>query len=294
MATITLLSKVRYMKSLTKALVFLTFINISYAGERHPIATFDWAVAETLSMLDISPLGVMQLNTYNEWTDNKIISSGAIELGLVPMPNLELLSHLTPSLILGDNKSLNEKLTRIAPTESISLFPITGDPWQAIQDFTMALADRVGRNEEATHFIHEYEQQFSKLRYRLSGDEEPLIIIQFRDDRHVWIYGENSLLQGALDQLGLTNAWDQPTNYAGVSTVGINELPAIEGRLVVLKSPHYTSSIGDRLNRGGLWQALLRLRGGNTVYLPVNYWTLGGLPSAMRFAETLVKTLEDT
>ncbi|MCL7931012.1 ABC transporter substrate-binding protein [Halomonas llamarensis] len=280
------------MRFFTTVLAFLTFFSIAYAGERQPIATFDWAVAETLSILDIAPLGVMQLNTYNEWTDKKIISCDAIELGLGSMPNLELVSHLNPSLILGDNTSPNGKLTNIAPTENISLFPITGDPWQAMQDFTLALAERVGRNEEAKRFIHEYEQQFSKLRYRLSGDEEPLIIIQFRDDRHVWIYGENSLLQGALDQLGLTNAWNKPTNYVGVSTVSIDELPAIEGRLVVLKSPHYTSSIGDRLDRDGLWQALLRLRNGNAVYLPVEYWPVGGLPSALRFADALVEALE--
>ncbi|GEN29138.1 ABC transporter substrate-binding protein [Halovibrio variabilis] len=282
------------MKFLTAALAFLTFCSTAYAGERQPIATFDWAVTETLSMLDIGPLGVTQLETYNEWADNGLIAYDAIELGFGPMPNLELMSHLNPALIIGGLTPLNEKLSHIAPTENISLFPITGDPWQAVHDFTLALAARLGHQKDAKRLILESEQQLARLNHKLSADQAPLLIIQFRDDRHVWIYGENSLFQGILDQLGLTNAWNKPTNHVGVSTVSIDELPAIEGRLVVLKSPHYTASIGDRLNRGGLWQALLRVRGGKTVYLPVNYWTLGGLPSAMRFAETLVETLEDT
>ncbi|EHJ93434.1 Iron(3+)-hydroxamate-binding protein fhuD [Vreelandella boliviensis LC1] len=245
-------------------------------------------------MLDIGSLGVTQLETYNEWADNGLIADDAIELGFGSMPNLELISHLNPSLVIGGLTRLNEKLSHIAPTENISLFPITGDPWQAVQDFTLALAERLGHQEDARRLILESEQQLARLSHKIPTDQAPLLIIQFRDDRHVWIYGEDSLFQGILDQLDLTNAWNKPTNHVGVSTVSIDELPAIEGRLVVLKSPHYTSSIGDRLNRGGLWQALLRLRGGNTIYLPVNYWTLGGLPSAMRFAETLVETLEDT
>ncbi|MDQ7727803.1 ABC transporter substrate-binding protein [Halomonas sp. SpR8] len=280
------------MKFFTTVLAFLTFCSIAYAGERQPIATFDWAVSETLSMLDIGPLGVTQLETYNEWANNGLITYDAIDLGFGSMPNLELMSHLNPSLIIGGLTRPNEKLSHIAPTENISLFPITGDPWQAVQDFTLALAERLGRQEHAKRLILEYEQQLSRLSHKLSEEQAPLLIIQFRDDRHVWIYGGNSLLQGVLDQLGLTNAWNQPTNHVGVSVVSIDELPAIEGRLVVLKSPHYTDSIGDRLNRGGLWQALLRLRSSNTIYLPVNYWTLGGLPSAMRFAETLVETLD--
>lgn len=275
-------------------LTILAPLGIAHADVRQPIATFDWGVAETLSMLNIAPLGVTQLMGYNAWTDNKLVESDAIELGLSPMPNLELIAHLSPSLILGGNTRLSEILASIAPSENISLFPIKGAPWQALQDFTLTLAERFGREEDAQRLINESEQRFVQLSHRLATDQEPLLIIQFRDDRHVWIYGKNSLLQGVLDQLGLTNAWSKPTTDAGVATVSIDELPAIEGRLVILKSPVYISTISDRLNRGGLWQALLRLRGSSTIYLPVDYWTLGGLPSAMRFAETLVETLEDT
>ncbi|WP_244287648.1 ABC transporter substrate-binding protein [Vreelandella nigrificans] len=286
--------KMRLTKLAVILIISVTFCSMAHSNTRQPILTFDWATAETLAMLDIKPFGVTLLKGYNTWTSGELIPVGTIDLGLTPMPNLELMSHIEPSLILVNNVRLSQALARIAPTENVSLFPITGAPWTATLDFTMALAERLSLQEVAQRFIDESERQLSRLSYRLPDNQKPIIIAQFRDERHVWIYGQNSLLQGVLDQLGLTNAWDKPTSHAGVSVVSIDELPTIEGQLVIMRSPLYISTISDRLNHSELWQNLLSLRNSSTVYIPVDYWPLGGLPSAMRFAEALVEVLEDT
>lgn len=81
--------------------------------------------------------------------------------------------------------------------------------------FTEDIGSYVDREREANLLILESEEHFRRLRSNSSSISSPLLIVQFLDERHVRIYGENSLPGTVLDQLGLDNAWDGPSNRWG-------------------------------------------------------------------------------
>lgn len=269
------------------------FSSFAFSSEKLSIVASDWAVAETLSMLGVTPIAIAQLRNYQAWTGNEVIIENAIEIGLKPMPNLELIADYDPTLIVGGNPLLMQHISTLAPTMNVSLYPFEDDPWQSAIDFTFEIAEQLNLHAEAVNVTTQANQQLSILRQRIINTETPILIVQFRDDRHAWVYGKNSLLQGVINQLGLTNAWEQPTSYIGLSVVSIEVLARSEGHLFIIESPAYQERIGERLENSAIWRTLISQREEKISYLPANYWPIGALPSALRFAESLVEALEE-
>lgn len=269
------------------------FSSFAFSSEKLSIVASDWAVAETFSMLGVTPIAIAQLRNYQAWTGNEVIIKNAIEIGLKPMPNLELLADYDPTLIVGGNPLLMQHISTLAPTMNVSLYPFEDEPWQSTIDFTFEIAEQLNLHAEAVSVTTQANQLLSILRQKIINTETPILIVQFRDDRHAWVYGKNSLLQGVINQLGLTNAWEQPTSDIGLSVVTIDVLARSEGHLFIIESPAYRERVGERLENSAIWRTLISQREENISYLPANYWPIGALPSALRFAEALVEALEE-
>ncbi|MDN6322275.1 MAG: hypothetical protein L0J73_06345, partial [Halomonas sp.] len=58
--------------------IFFLFSNYAISYERLSIVTSDWAAAETLSMLGVSPIAIAQLRNYQGWTGNEVIEKEAL------------------------------------------------------------------------------------------------------------------------------------------------------------------------------------------------------------------------
>lgn len=183
--------------------IFFLFSNYAISYERLSIVTSDWAAAETLSMLGVSPIAIAQLRNYQGWTGNEVIEKeDGIDVGLKSMPNMELISSYEPDFLLGENSILLQHVSKIAPTIDTSLYPFKHDPWGAIVDFTFEIAEQLNLKEEAEIVTAQANQRLAILRDQIKNKETPILIAQFRDDRHAWVYGKNNILHGVIDQLG--------------------------------------------------------------------------------------------
>lgn len=272
-------------------LVILFSSNSSLGSTPLPAVTSDWAVAETLSILGVSPLAVAQLRNYQDWTGNEIITGEGIDIGLKPMPNLELIADHEPELLIGGNQILLQHFSDIAPTLDISLYPFTNNPWKEIIDFTFKIGEHLDLTDEAQVVITQANQQLDTLNRKIKDKNKTILLVQFRDDRHAWVYGKNSLLGGVIDRLGLTNAWDRPTSDIGLSVVSIDALARSEGHLFIIESPAYQDRIGQQLESSAIWRELISQREEKITYLQANYWPIGALPSALKFAESFTAAL---
>jgi len=285
-------------KNMLKKLLlsFTIFLFSSYAvsSERLAIVTSDWATAETLSMLGVTPIAITQLRGYQIWTGNETPLGDAIDIGLKPMPNLELVADYNPTFIFGDNSILLQHISEMAPTSNISLYPFKENPWESIINFIFDIAEQLDLLQEAERVTAQASQKIAILREKIEDKETPVLIAQFRDDRHAWVYGENSLLQAVIDELGLTNAWDQPTSDIGISLVSIDQLARSGGHLFIIESPAFQATIRNRLENSGIWRVLISQREGKITYLPAKYWPIGALPSALRFADSLTTALTNS
>ncbi len=254
------------------------------------IASIDWTLAETLVALEAPPRGVAQADAYHDWVAEPRLSDRVIDLGLRSQPNLELLAQLAPSKILISPMftHLAPRLGRVAEVDSVSLYTLQQDTWSEVLEVTRSLADATGRAAAAEALIDNAATRFETLRQRLPERVAPLLIVQFMDDRHVRVFGEHALYQAVLEQLGLENAWQEPTNAWGFSLVGLERLVELDARLVVVEP--YPTGVEEKLRRSALWQHLPSVRDGTWLTLPPA-WSFGALPSAQRFAEHLVAKL---
>nr|WP_246009132.1 ABC transporter substrate-binding protein [Halomonas nanhaiensis] len=255
-------------------------------------ATVDWTIAETLVAIDAPISGVAQQQDYYDWVGEPHIPENATDLGLRTQPNFELLAQLAPEQILISPMfaALTPRLERIAPVTSLALYSPGANTWQEIQMLTRQLGEITNRSAQAEQLIDDTQALMDSLR-EAQPDTAPLLMVQFMDARHVRVFGENSLYNAVLEQLGLANAWDQPTNAWGFALTGIEVLARYpEARLVIIDP--LPMGVEEQLEKSGLWQKLAIVQSGNLLRLPP-VWSFGALPSAQRFARVLTAGLKE-
>lgn len=253
-------------------------------------ATLDWTIAETLLALDAPLRGVAQADAYGDWVKTPAIPPSTADLGLRAQPNLERLAALAPERIFISPMfaSLEPRLARLAPVTTLPLYQPGTDTWQAMQTLTRRLGEHTDRRDEAQALIRDTNALMAGLRTTLPATR-PLLMVQFIDARHVRVFGKNGLYQAVLDQLGIANAWQQPTNAWGFSTVGIEALAAhANARLVVVKP--LPRGVKSALGQSGLWHHLPSVKRDDVIMLPPA-WSFGALPSAQRFARLVSEAL---
>ncbi|WKD29262.1 ABC transporter substrate-binding protein [Halomonas sp. KG2] len=274
-------------------IIFLPlFASFANAEESKKLVTFDYAIADTLSVLQQPPLAMAGLEHYRQLNQEHLLPN-THELGLRFQPNLEYLASLEPDAILISppaHLNLEDKLSRITDVIKIQLFGKNLNIWQNLEQLTREVGELNGQQRQAQMLIDSVDARLSLIATQIERPVNPLLIVEIRDDRHVRVYGAGSLEDAVLTRLGLENAWQGSTNGWGFSTLSIAEAFRLEGQKVVLH-PFYTQDQDSTstLPTSGLWQHWLD---GTALSINRNYWPWGGFPSALRFAESLVEALE--
>lgn len=273
-----------------RAALLLTSL-LTFTSAHAQFATVDWTIAETLVAIGAPISGVAQQPDYYDWVGEPRIPQGATDLGLRAQPNFELLAQLAPEQILISPMfaSLTPRLERIAPVTSLALFSPGADTWQEMQALTRALGELTDRKAAAEQLIEDTQTLMDSLR-ETQPDTAPLLMVQFMDARHVRIFGENSLYNAVLEQLGLANAWEEPTNAWGFALTGIEALAGYPDARLVIIDP-LPLGVEEQLATSGLWQQLPIVKNTNLLRLPP-VWSFGALPSAQRFANVLTAELK--
>ncbi|MES1924762.1 periplasmic binding protein [Salinisphaera sp. T31B1] len=257
------------------------------------VAAIDWGQAQTLTALGVPPVAAAQTDSYNIWVGAPKLDAATRELGLRAQPNMELLSQLDLDLITITSMyaSAEPRLSQIAPVKSIDIYQRSGDVWTNTLAATRELAAAVGRPAAAERLIEKTQRQIARYARQLDGDTPPLLVVQFMDARHVRVYGQRSLIDSTIEQMGLTNAWQQPTLMWGFALVPIQRLAAIDDALMVVMGP-IPVGVEAELADSVVWQSLPTVRRGALVHIP-GVWSYGGLPSTTRFARLIVAALAD-
>ncbi|PCF94262.1 ABC transporter substrate-binding protein [Vreelandella nigrificans] len=264
------------------------------ASDIPSIASLDYRVTETLLSMGIVPRAVIDPNTPYSTLEG---APQAINLGTIIQPNLELLDQVSPELVLTSPEFIHmvPRLSGVATVKKLTPYSseIEANSWQRMMLFTREVGDAIGSKDLAEIMIQKTESDFQTLRSRVASEQiSPLLVVRLMDHKHARVFGNNSLFQGSLDQLGLLNAWEDSGNYFGVTMVSIDSLADINARLVILESPYATSPSREQFAVSGMWQHLPMIKRGDFIFLPSTFNHFGSLPSALRFAEALVEALE--
>ncbi|WP_170833048.1 ABC transporter substrate-binding protein [Vreelandella arcis] len=267
-----------------------------------PLATFDFAIAETLDAIGHPPRFLAGLAGYETYSRQKGILPPTINLGYRFLPNLELLASSPPTHILISPPAHTNLLPRLRKIADVKEYPLykyadsdgNHNDWQTIEELTRQLGDLVGHPDAAEHYIEQSRQHFAGLKQALNDVDSPILMVRLMDERHARVYGAGSVEGMILNRLGLENAWQGELGQWGMTTVSATPLFDIDAKLVFLDSPYGPDGGVRQLLSDGQWRHLPNVKQGNYTIIPVNYWSWGGLPAARRFADSLVSHLTES
>lgn len=261
------------------------------AADAPRIAALDWGIAATLMALGIVPVGVPAPSWYDRYVVDPVLPASVVDVGLLFTPNFELLLALAPSLIV-TTPTLQQAapmLQRIAPVYGDLLFQPAPDVLEIAERGTLGLADRIGIRAAGEHLIASTRAELNTARQRLSGYAgRPVLLASPLDNRHVSLFGPNSLYGAVLRHIGLPLA--EPNISGEFIIVGLEKLGAYNDATMVLIDSPIAPGMAAKLTENRLWRTFPFVREGRLLALSTVLGS-GGLPSASRFARLLTAAL---
>lgn len=264
----------------------------AFAARGPRLAAVDWAMAETAMALGHPPVALAELIAFR---DAAVVQppQGTIDLGLRGMPNLEALSLVAPDLILSSSyySADQPRLERIAPVFTRTLYAAGEPAFPKVMTLLAELAERLDNPAAGTRAQAAAQAEFAALAVRAQPfAARDCLMFELGDSRHIRVFGDDSLFNGALEAIGLRNAWAARTRFAFAAPVPLERLAEFpEARLVI------AGDIPPQVERGlrsaALWNSLPPVREGRVCRLP-QLRPFAGIPSALRFAHELVTSLE--
>ncbi|MGO3669286.1 MULTISPECIES: ABC transporter substrate-binding protein [Halomonadaceae] len=292
---------IRYKKTpLSVALLIgLLISNFSMASDDNsvaPLATFDFAIAETLTAIGHPPGFLSGLTEYETYLRHDGILPSATNLGRRHFPNFELLASLPPKHILISPPLHINLLPKLREISSIKEYPIYNfsdsnddqNHWEIVEELTRQLGILVNDPDASERYINQINHQFDDLKRQLNSIDEPLLIVRLVDERHARVFGKGGVEGMVLIRLGLQNAWQDDMGQWGITNASVSSLFNIDAKIIFLESPFDPAGFQEQLLSDGQWRHLPSVKQNNYVILPLNYWQWGGFPSALRFANNLV------
>jgi iron complex transport system substrate-binding protein len=256
------------------------------------VATIDWAVLETLLAMGIAPVAATELVLFRDIVVEPELPAGIIDLGLRGTVNYESLLLARPDVIMSSNfyVSAEPKMRGIAPVESYRIYVPGERPYGMAEAMTRSIGRTLQAEAAAERLIARSRDEITALRVRLKvGDGRPMIPINLGDARHFRVFGADSMFGEVLAQLGIANAWTQPTSYSAMAPIGLEALAQVPDAWIVMIPPIPVDAAAV-LADSTFWNALPSVREGRVLTLgPLN--PFGALPAATRFGRLLVDAL---
>jgi len=259
------------------------------------IIAINWAAAETLLTLGVSPLAISDGGYYSRRMPTAALPPQVLDVGPYWEPNLELIKELQPQLILSDQMppSIERALKGIAPTEVVDIYPAPGSVWTSATDFMTRLAARLELQPQAAAWIAAGNARFEELRGQLAQRPQPPVCVAVlnQDGRHATVYGKRSMIQDVLDRLGLVNAWQGPSSTMGIALIGIERLAENpDAHLLYTEIPTTSARLQSLRQVNALWENLPAVRRGNTLELN-KFFPYGGAAATLNLAEWIAAYL---
>ncbi len=272
------------------------------AGELHfdsppqRIVALNWAMAETLLGLDVSPIAIAEPEGYRTWVNHPPLPEGVTGVGNRREPNLEAISQARPDLILvsADLHSMLPAFEAIAPTAVYTLFKPGQEPAQRAAEVVRQIATGLAREDQGTALLARVAEQQARNAERLRAagrTDAPVLLLSFLDERSLRVHGSNALLSTALKELGLRNAWDGETNFWGFATINLAQLGEYPNAHLVIIKPT-PPGLHGALEQNPVWRALQPVKAGRVTELPP-VWTFGSVLTKARMGQVLTEAWLD-
>lgn len=261
------------------------------------VASADWAAAESLLALGVTPVAVADTAVYRQWLPEFELPPGVRDLGSRAEPNLELLAELAPERIFISNwqAGFADLIDRIAPTQAITVIDARTDAMDNARAALIQIAQATGRQEAAQAYLAAFDAALGASTDTLArGVSRPVYVgVLHENGTQLFLYGKGSWVHSLMLRLGLRNALKRPTSAFGNARVDLAELADTpDAILLYLDQGPRTRRAERALGASTLWPRLPMVSGGRTLAIPP-FYALGGVPSIWRTMRLLAAALAD-
>ena len=274
-------------------------VNHSQAKQSVKVLTPDWSIAATLTAMGYPPIATGDVAEYPKWAGKPDLPNSVIDLGARFAPNPELMSQLSPDLIIDNDfyQHLRPMYGK-TPVKSINLQgsdPSKTATWQSYADGVMALGNAIHQPIAAKQYIDKSQIQLTNLGQTFRQQHptiKKLAVIQFASVSQFRSYSDNSLFKPTLDamrlelvQLGQGNLW-------GFTDAKLGDLAKFDDSTCVVVVEPFSPMLQQQLAQNVLWR---RLGYGKDSANPrcmmvvPPTWIYGGIPSMVGFAQFLTQ-----
>jgi ferric hydroxamate transport system substrate-binding protein len=269
------------------------------------IVTTEWESTENALALGVTPVGVADEDTYDDWVAaGERIPAEVENVGERHQPSLEKIAALTPELIVAPRDlpaDKREKLAEIAPLATVDPYPVPepGAPseWEMLGREVRMMGELLGREQEAEDLLAELDATVTEQRERIeaagrTGDE--IVIAQaFTTGKPVArLFDDGSQMLAVARKMGLRNGFDGERQEYSITEVGLEGMRQIEDTDWLLTATQsdddpFTAAWADN----PAYQSLDVVERGRVVPLGGDTWTWGGALSAALVAERIADAL---
>lgn len=193
-------------------ILFLILLDLTQSKELK-IISLDWAIAETMMMLNYQPLAVGDKRIYNVWVKEPVLPNEIKDVGLRVQPNIEYIINLKPDLIITSSLFSIDNYILKNKTKVIDFYQNKKDVYSSINESVLQIGMILNKKQEALELIRNTKLFFKSFKNKLHYTK-PIAIVQFIDRKYLRIYTKHSLFGAVLEQLGLNNAYDKDVNNA--------------------------------------------------------------------------------
>lgn len=269
------------------------------------IVTTEWESTENALALGVTPVGVADKDTYDDWVGaGERIPEQVENVGERHQPSLEKIAALAPELIIAPRDlptDKREKLAEIATLATVDPYPMPepGAPseWQMLRREVTMMGELLGREEEAEGLLAELDATIAEQRARIAdagrtGDE--IVIAQaFTTGKPVArLFDDGSQMLAVARKMGLRNGFDGERQEYSITEMGLEGLRQIEDADWLLTA---TQSDDDPFTEAWAenpaYRALDVVERDRVVPLGGDTWTWGGALSAGLVAERIADAL---
>lgn len=258
----------------------------TFADRPARVAVLDWALAQQVLDLDVVPVAVPEIALYSDWVATPPIPDTVTDIGRRDAPDLERLAALDPDVILVSDTAPTEvaRLERIAPVLVFDAFDAAHDNIAAARRIYLTLARLFDRDALAQTRLEAMRAEIARLAEDLKGSPiRRAAIVRLNDAATIWVYGDNSFAEAALQRLGLVNALPQTASRWGVAQLPLDVLAGVESGAVLAIRPH---GPGAAVFDSPVWRFLPAVAEGRFAEIPP-LWSYGGILSLGRHAQAI-------
>lgn len=133
-------------------ILFLILLDLTQSKELK-IISLDWAIAETMMMLNYQPLAVGDKRIYNVWVKEPVLPNEIKDVGLRVQPNIEYIINLKPDLIITSSLFSIDNYILKNETKVIDFYQNKKDVYSSINESVLQIGMILNKKQEALELI---------------------------------------------------------------------------------------------------------------------------------------------